>query len=237
MFIKARLLASVLALSVAGGALVACNDRSGTERWVTTENTNVKIDWDKVNEAYKAAEGPDDLEKRINEIYEGDEVISIAVQDVDAKQQVVTGFFDKNTSGAVDEGEKIFTMKRDVTGAGAAQVQTVGYGPYYGYTSPFMSIASGMLIGSMLSHAFSPSYVPMYGGGYTTSPGRVSALTADRSSYRATQPERFNKKTQSGRAYGSKSSAPSRTPSYRPSRSGGSFGARPRVGAITRLTA
>src|SRR5690242_12466918 len=97
--IKVKLLASVLALSVAGlGGGVGCDSRSDrVERWATTENTTVKLDWDKVNEAYKQASGPEDLEKRINEIYEGDEVISVSVHDQDDKTQVVTGFFDKNT--------------------------------------------------------------------------------------------------------------------------------------------
>ena len=123
MFQRRRFLSAVLAASlVAGGGLAACSrDDGGTDRWVTTENTNVKIDWNKVNEAYKTAEGPEDLEKKINEIYEGDELISVAVQDQDEKTQVVTGFFDKNLSGNIDEGEKIFTIKRDdhVMGEGA----------------------------------------------------------------------------------------------------------------------
>ncbi len=98
MISKTRFLAAFLSLSVLSAGVVGCSSDEGTERWAATENTNVKIDWDKVNEAYKAAEGPEDLEKRINEIYEGDEVISVHVQDTDAKTQVVTGFFDKNTS-------------------------------------------------------------------------------------------------------------------------------------------
>ena len=166
MFTKVRSLAALLALAVPVSLVSAGCDtsgpgRAGEERWATTENTNVKIDWDKVNEAYKAANGPEDLEKRINEIYEGDEVISIAVLDEDAKTQVVTGFFDKNTNGTVEEPEKIFTIKRDPEGD-KAQYQTAGYGPYYGYHSPFISIVSGMVVGSMLSSMFMPGYVPMY---------------------------------------------------------------------------
>ena len=107
----------------------------GTERWATTENTNVPIDWDKVNEAYKTADGPADFEKRVNEIYEGDEVISVSVQDLAGNAQVVTGFFDKDKSGTVQEGEKIFTIKRNVTGEGTGQYQTQGYGAYYGTTT------------------------------------------------------------------------------------------------------
>ncbi|MBN9165367.1 MAG: hypothetical protein J0I07_30675, partial [Myxococcales bacterium] len=124
--------------------------------------------WDKVNEAYKLAEGPEDFEKRVNEIYGGSEIISVSVSDLDDKTQLVTGFFDKNTNGAVDESEKVFTIRRELTGASSAQYQTVGYGPYYGYHSPFLSIASGMMMGSMMSRMFMPGYVPMYQQPYTT---------------------------------------------------------------------
>src|SRR5689334_21669667 len=100
MLSKTRVLAAFLSVSMLGTGAIGCDSQERTERWVTTENTNVKLDWDKVNAAYKAADGPQDLEKRINEIYEGDEVISVHVQDADAKTQLVTGFFDKNSNGS-----------------------------------------------------------------------------------------------------------------------------------------
>jgi hypothetical protein len=205
MFSKSTLLPAVLCASLVAGAGTGCSsERDGNKRWATTENTNVKIDWDKVNDAYKEAEGPEDLERRINEIYEGDEIISVSVQDADAKTQVVTGFFDKNTSGAVDEGEKVFTIKRDITGEGQAQYHTMGHGAHYGYyTSPLLSIASGMMIGSMMSSAFSPHYVPVYTQPYTTPPTRASSLQSQRSSYRSANPSRFSKPSRTtGRSYG-----------------------------------
>lgn len=221
---RTRLLASLLALSFAAGVTTACTpDGSRTERWATTENTNVKIDWDKVNEAYKQADGPADLERRVNEIYEGDELISIHVNDVDAKTQMVTGFFDKDGDGQVAEAEKIFTVQRTLTGEGQAQMQTTGYGHYYGYTSPMLSIASGMLLGSMMSSMFMPSYVPVYTQPYVTSPGRRGELSAHRTGYRAANPQRFSKPSQTGRSYGgggSKGGVPSR------SRGGSRFGVR-----------
>ena len=218
MISKAKLLAGVLALAVPLATTACAPDQDKIERWATTENTNVKIDWDKVNQAYRDANGPEDLEKRINEIYEGDEIISIAVKDQDDKTQVVTGFFDKNTSGSVDDGEQIFTIKREPTQQGA-QYQTAGYGPYAGYHSPFFSIVSGMVVGSMISSMFMPSYAPMY---YTTNAARVSALQTHRSSYRAANPSQFGPRSKSGRTYGSKPSRPSSSGIGR--RGGGSFG-------------
>jgi len=234
---KLKLLAAALAVMVVGANAGCDSGPEKVERWATTENTAVKIDWDKVNEAYKQASGPEDLEKRINEIYEGDEVISIAVADQDNKTQVVTGFFDKNADGKVEESEKIFTIKREPTGEGAAQIQTTGYGPYYGYHSPLLSIASGMLLGSMMSSMFMPHYVPVYTQPYVTSGTRVSNLHSERSSFRASNPERFGPRSQSGRSYGG--SKPSmKSPSVRPSsggfrRGGGSFGLR-RAGRAVR---
>jgi hypothetical protein len=199
---KTKVLAAFLGISLVMSAGTGCSSESEEkQRWATTENTNVKIDWDKVNEAYKAAEGPEDLERRINEIYEGDEIISVSVKDEDDKTQVVTGFFDKNTDGKVDENEKIFTIKRELEGK-EAKVQTVGHGPYYGYTSPFFTIASGMMLGMMMSSMFSPSYVAVYRTPYTTSSARASTLASQRSSYRAANPSRFSKPSTTGRSYG-----------------------------------
>lgn len=223
----------VLAVALAAASTTAACSPSrpeATDRWTTTENTNVKIDWDKVNDAYKHAEGPADLERRINEIYEGDEVVSIAVHDTDAKTQVVTGFFDKNTDGKVDEPEKIFTITRVITGEGEGQYQTAGYGHYAGYTSPMFGMVSGMLMGSMLASMMMPSYVPMYTQPYTTSAARHGELRSQRSSYRAQYPDRFAKKSATGRSYGG-SSGTKRTPprSRGGSRFGGRASATPRV--------
>jgi hypothetical protein len=223
MISKTRLLATVLALAVPLATTACAPDMEKTERWATTENTNVKINWDKVNQAYKDANGPEDLEKRINEIYEGKEIISISVKDESDKTQVVTGFFDKNTSGAVDEGEQIFTIKREPTPEGA-QYQTQGHGAYAGYHSPFFGVASGMMMGMMMSSMFMPTYMPM---AYTTNAARVGALQSSRSAYRAANP---GSRSQSGRNYGSK---PSGTRSGGGRRGGGGFGLK-RAGRVTR---
>lgn len=231
--IRTRLLAAVLGLSLTAGAGgMACSRSERPERWATTENTNVKLDWDKVNEAYKHAEGPEDLERRVNEIYAGSEIISVAVHDVDDKTQVVTGFFDRDKDGKPSDPEKVFTIKRDLRGA-EAQYQTQGYGPYYGgYTSPLFSIASGMLMGSMLSSMFRPSYVPMYSTPYVTSAARVSQLDTHRTGYRAANPARYGKPSQTGRSYGGGKSSPG---VRAPSRGGSTFGLARRGRAVVAI--
>lgn len=237
-------LAAIAALMV---GVPACGDGGsrGNDRWVTTEDTRVDIDWDAVNEAYQQAEGPEDFERRVNEIYTGDEVISVAVQDADAKTQEVTGFFDKDGDGKVADAEKVFTIKRDVTGPEQAQVQIAGYGPYAGYHSPIWDIAGGMLLGSMLSRAFSPGYAPMYTQPYVTPVARRGELVAARDGYRQQNPDKFRqaqaKASKSGRSYGAKGSGfggGSPTPSRPRSSGGGRFGRRgPSKARVIRLDA
>jgi hypothetical protein len=217
------------------GATAGCRDddrRRGNERWVTTENTNVAIDWDKINEAYKTAEGPAEFEQKVNEIYEGDEIVSVSVHDVDASNQVVTGFFDKNQNGQVEEEEKIFTIQRSVSSDGTGQYQMAGHGPYYGYHSPMMSFAMGMMMGSMISGALRPGYAG-YSRPYVTSTERRGALSNNRSQYRARNPERFSRSgktynSQGTRSWGSSSNSTSGSRSPAPRRSGGGarFGVR-----------
>ncbi|AUX22464.1 secreted protein [Sorangium cellulosum] len=202
-----RTILPALVLTAVVGAASGCGKADtgarSNERWATTENTRVDLDFDKINEAYKAAEGPEDFERRVNEIYQGSEVISVAVHDLDAKTQVVTGFFDKNSDGAVQDPEKVFTIRRDVTGEGAGQIQTSGHGAYGYYHSPFLSLASGMMLGAMVSSAFRPNYVPVYSQPYTTPPGRMADLRTHRDTYRAANPSSVDrsKASQTGRRY------------------------------------
>jgi len=227
-----RSLAITAALAIGTGGLVGCGPPGGADaRWVTTENTNVDIDWDAVHKAYLAAEGPEDLERRVNEIYTGDEIVSISVLDTDATTQEVTGFFDRDHSGSADEGERIFSIRREVASEGAGQVQIQGHGHYASYRSPMWDIASGMMLGSMMSRAFMPSYRPMYTSAYTTPATRVSSLKTQRSAHRAKNPGKYSRSSKSGRAYGSKggawgskSSTPTRTRTRSRGFGGGRFG-------------
>lgn len=199
--------AGVLALSAALAVpAVGCGDTGsrGNDRWVTTENASVDIDWDAVSEAYKKAEGPEDFERRVNEIYTGSELVSVGVHDLDDNTQEVTGFFDKNTNGSIDEGEKVFTIRRNLTGEGKGNYQIQGHNRYASYRSPFWDIAAGMVVGSMISRAFSPGYAPMYRQPYYTPPSRHSALATQRNTYRKSNPSKFSNKgtkSQSGRSY------------------------------------
>jgi hypothetical protein len=201
-FVATRTLVFALAATVGTTGMTACGGPAGTERWVATEDTTVEIDWDAINQAYKDAEGPEDFEKRVNEIYTGEEIISVSVRDVDDKSQVVTGFFDKDEDGQVGETEKVFTIQRDIVDPENAKYSIAGHGAYGHYHSPMFDIAVGMMMGSMLSRMFMPGYSPMYRTPYVTSPASRSALASHRNSYRAANPAKFQKASGSGRTYG-----------------------------------
>jgi hypothetical protein len=145
------------------------------------------------------------------------------------RSRLVTGFFDKDEDGAAAEGEKIFSLRRDVTSQDAAKYQISGHGAYASYHSPVWDIMMGMAMGSMISRMFMPGYMPMYTAGYTTSPARRGQLASQRSSYRAQNPGKFAKSSGSGRSYGAKGSSwgsKGSTPSSAPRRSGGFGGGR-----------
>lgn len=222
----------LLSLTVSGAVAVAvpaCGSDKN-ERWVTTENTTVDIDWDAVAKAYKDAEGPEDLERRVNEIYEGEEIISISVQDLDEGSQIVTGFFDRNTNGMVEDAEKIFSIERTITpDQSEGSYHISGHGPYAGYRSPIWDIAAGMMLGSFISRAFMPGYTPMYTTPYVTPTSRHSTLRSQRNTYRQANPQKFQRKSQSGRSYGKtgKNYGGGRsTPTVRTRSGGGRFGLR-----------
>ena len=97
-----------------------------------------------------------------------------------------------------------------------------------GYHSPFFGLASGMLMGSMMSRAFAPGYTPMYRQPYTTPAARLSAIGQTRSSYRAANPGQFQR-SQSGRTYNRPTHAP--RGGARGFGGGGRFGVRSKGGA------
>jgi hypothetical protein len=224
-----RVLAAALAVAV-GLVAPGCGDERTNERWVTTEDATVDIDWDAVGKAYREAEGPRDFEVRVNEIYAGEEVVSVAVKDVDEATQLVTGFFDRDADGAVGEGEEIFTIQRELVREGKGQYQIAGHGPYAGYHSPIWDIAAGMFMGSMMARMFTPGMGAMYATPYVTPAGRRGDLALQRDAWRRANPDKFAARSKSGRAYGKKGGAfgGGRTapPPRMPSRGGGRFGAR-----------
>lgn len=159
------------------------NDSSndvGTERWTTgnlSRANELNLDVDTVMESFQSAESPAGFEKQVNEIYTGEEIISIHVEDQGQNQQVVTLFIDQTpANGEMDEEEKILSLNRKVEGEQVA-VQRTGYGPYAYYSSP--SPFTYGLIGAGLTYwALSRPY--------TTPVSSYSNIQSNRASYRQT---------------------------------------------------
>lgn len=191
----------ILVPALAVGLMVACSPGKNapggaTERYVsaTVQGQAEKINLDAVHEAFFQTAGKDlqtwmgNFEKRINEIYQGDDIVSIDAEKKDGMVRV-TGFLDRNDEpGYQAADEKLFELKQTgamVEGKGfpyelSGQDGTphhTGYPPpaYYGHggllDNPFVQM---LIIGSLLNR---PYYTPA---------GHYPVLRDYRTSYRQT---------------------------------------------------
>jgi uncharacterized membrane protein YgcG len=230
---------SILIISLLGILIVAlgCSNKS-SDRWVTTENTMIEMDWDKLMEAYRTADGPTDFEEKANEVYPGSEIIRISVQDKDARNQEVIGFIDANSDGKVQEKERVFSINRTIGDEyNRANYSVNGYGHYSHYHHTGMwDIAGGVIVGSMIANAMRPNYSPRYSRPYVTPQSRVSTLRTHRDTFRKNNPS--FKTGRSGGTWGGRSGSSSSTRRSGSSSSGGSsYGIRQRRKTAVRLTA
>ena len=161
------------------------NEKKSKQRWASGDYKKVKdlkLDVDSVQKAFNSAKSPLEFEKQVNEIYTGNEIISINVRDQGNKNQIVSLYIDNNTeNGKMDQDETILTLNRVVDEANnQVQVSTTGYGPYAYYSSgpsPLVYALTGSLI----------TYWAMSRPFYSTPIDRFSDIREQRSSYRKTQ--------------------------------------------------
>lgn len=220
--------------------VLSCDGTGTNERWETSQP---EMSLQKIQEAYAGASSREDFEQKVNNLYGGEEIISIEVLDKDATTQVVTGFVDKNTNGLVDSGEDVFQLTRTVTAQGQdgeAQISAQNTNTQYVYGGPsLLGVFGAAMLGSMVANSLSPNYRPSYSQPYRTSTQRRQSLSQQRSAYRSTQRSTSNRSSGSGwnrsnsRGFGSSSSSGSR----RGFSSGGSFGREKRQRRVVRLTA
>lgn len=202
--------------------IVHCGGGGGGEKkqaWGTGDygkSSGLKLDVDAVQKAFQEASGPEDFEKRINEIYTGSEVLSIFVESPSETKQNVTIYIDNQPQdGQMQEAEKVITFNRNIdSGNKQAQYNMTGYGPYgyYSTTSPLTYMLAGMMISSWLMPR--PYYTPV---------SRVSSLRQQRNSYRQTPA--YKQQVQKTRSFNNKFSknAPSQ---YKNAKSSFSTGGR-----------
>jgi hypothetical protein len=174
-------------LLTAGGALaVACGgggksaDDPG-QVWVESDGAAGRINMDDVQQAYRDAYTADGFqvekfEQRVNEIYEGDNVVLVRV-DRAGDTATISGWEDLNGDKQAVEGvdDKLFTITQDLRDGGNYTTQGHGANGYYHSVSPFGGFFTGLLIGNLLSGGRTT---------YVTSPARYDALNSSRASYR-----------------------------------------------------
>ena len=174
---------------IAGGSIVtlgACGGRR--EQWAETSGQAGQINLEAVEEAMKKSKDVSAFEKRVNEIYQGEEMVLIEVKN-EGREQLVSGYTDLNNNLNIDyvEGskdnadEKLFTFRRWYEGNKPNPSYAMrGYGvnSYYYHPYPYgMNMLSTYMLVSALRQ-------PMYMT-HTTVIQRQSTRTS-RDNYRKT---------------------------------------------------
>ena len=166
--------ASLLAAPVA----VACGAGPTYEEWAATDGAAGRINLDEVQEAFKSSDSATQFEERVNQIYEGDGVILIRI-DQDGERMTLEGWEDLNSSKQIEDADDdlLFSIVRDSQNEHVMR----GYGANGYYHSGFG--AGNFLFTYMLLSAFSPM-----GGGYYyyTPTSRYDTISRNRAQYRGT---------------------------------------------------
>ncbi len=102
--------ASVGAL-VGSGIIGSVGKASRQQDWMATDGATGRINLDAVKDALETSKDMSEFEKRVNEIYEGDNLILIRVEEKGA-QKIISGFEDLNQSNAIEEAkdDKLFSI-------------------------------------------------------------------------------------------------------------------------------
>ncbi len=189
---------------IAGPAIAACGDSEPTyEEWAATDGAAGRINLDEVQQAFKDADSPTEFEERVNEIYEGDGIILIRVEQ-DGDRMNLEGWEDLDGSKEIedDSDDRLFSIVRDHD----SEHEVRGYGANSYYHSSFG--VGDFLFTYMLLSAFTPRFGGYY---YSTPPNRYDTINRNRATYRSSDSYRnqtarnssyFNKqKSFSGSSY------------------------------------
>ena len=133
--------ASVGAL-VASGTIGCGGKASGQPDWITTAVATGRINLDAVKDALETSKDLTEFENRVNEIYEGDNLVLISVEGNET-QATISGFEDLNQSNTIEEAQddKLFSItvredKYEVYGYGANDYYYYG-SDYWGYDDDY----------------------------------------------------------------------------------------------------
>ena len=87
---------------IAGPAIAACDSGPTYDQWAATDGAAGRINLDEVQKAFEDAQSPTDFEKRVNEIYEGDGIILIRVEQ-NGNSMNLEGWEDLNNSKQIED--------------------------------------------------------------------------------------------------------------------------------------
>jgi len=169
---------------IAGGSIVtlgACSNRK--EQWAETSGKAGQINMEAVEEAMKKSDNVSDFEKKVNEIYQGDEMVLVEVKN-QGREQLVSGYADLNENLEIDSGsdDKLFTFRRWYEGD-KPRYEMRGYGVNSYYYRPYPH-GTNMLTTYLLVSALTR---PMYSSPiYHTTVLQRQATRSYRTSYRQT---------------------------------------------------
>jgi hypothetical protein len=181
----------LLAFAAVTVLFAGCGQQSVTEHYVSPriQGETQRINLDEVQKAFWDSKGKDlnswmgAFEKRVNEIYDGKEIVSIDATRKDGKLSV-TGYIDKvNKEGFQPGDEKLFTIEQTGEPTNNEMPYRVsGYDdrPYYEGRHSFLD--NPFLQAMLISHFMGGGW----GGHYYTPPTQVIVLHDYRNSYRQT---------------------------------------------------
>ena len=120
---------------VAGPVAAACAPGPTFDEWAATDGAAGRINLDEVQKAFKKSGSPTEFERRVNEIYEGDQVILIRSSQ-DGEALVLEGFEDLNKNGTIDDTDDdvLFSIVKqnnnhELRGHGANGYYRSSFGP------------------------------------------------------------------------------------------------------------
>ena len=159
---------SLLAAPVAA----ACDSGPSYEDWAATDGAAGRINLDEVQEAFKKSDSATDFEKRVNEIYEGDGIVIIRVEQ-DGSRTTLEGWEDLDKSKEIEDAndDRLFSIVKDND-----QHEMRGYGSNGYYHNSFG--AGNFLFTYMILSSFGPRYA------YYTPVTRYDSISRNRSNYR-----------------------------------------------------
>ena len=169
---------------IAGGSLISLSACAGRrEQWAETSGKAGQINLEAVEKAMQKSKDVSEFEKRVNEIYTGEEMVLIEVRN-EGREQLVSGYADLNNNLEIEPGEdeKLFTFRRWQEGDNP-RYEMRGYGVNSYYHHPYPSGMNLLTTYLLVSALTRPMYMTQV---YHTTAVQRQTTRSDRASYRRT---------------------------------------------------